>query len=282
MVSPEARLPDALVADVLDRLGTPVPGTDLEGLAALYAAWCRGVPWDNVQKRISVAERRPVLAGAEPEEFLRNFLAHGTGGTCWPSSGALHALLAALGFDARRAVAAMMYDRVGRVPNHATEIVRADGEEWLVDSSMLCERPLALRHGERTAIDDALHPMRAEPNDDGMWLVTWAAHARDEQIACWLFEDDVPQARFLERYEVSRVSGFSYGLIFRRNLADGVLSLNRTTRAFKDRQGTLATREVADRAAILIGEGGLSPEIVGRLPDDEPDPARSPGPSQSA
>jgi len=275
---PEPRLPDTLVGDVLERLDLRAPTTDLVGLTAMYAAWCREVPWDNVQKRITVAERRPVLAGADPDEFFRNFLRHGTGGTCWPSSGALHALLTALGFDTRRAVAAMMYDRAGKVPNHATEIVRADGEEWLVDSSMLCERPLALRHGERTAIDDPLYPMRAAPNDDGMWLVTWAAYARDEQIGCWLFEDDVPQARLLERYEASRTSGFSYGLTFRRNAADGVLSLNRTTRAFKDRQGTLTMREVADRAAILMGEGGLSPEIVARLPDDEPEPPRAPSP----
>lgn len=278
----EPRLPDSLVADVLGRLGVPALPPDLDGLTALYAAWCRHVPWDNVQKRISIVERRPVLAGAEPDEFFRNFLAHGTGGTCWPSSGALHSLLVTLGFDARRVVAAMQYDRRGKVPTHGTEIVRAAGEEWLVDSSMLYGRPLALRDGKSTVVDDPLHPLRAEPHDDGMWLVTWQVYARDEWVMCLLFEDDVPHARFLDRYEASRVSGFSYGLTFRRNLPDGVLSLNRMTRAFKDRQGTLTTEEVADRTAILVHEGGLSPEIVARLPEDEPDPVRPPAPPQSA
>lgn len=259
---------------MLARLGIVAPRPDAAGLAGLYLAWCRNVPWDNVQKRIAVAEGRPVLAGAEPVEFFENFLRDGTGGTCWPSSGALHALLVALGFEARRVVAAMYYDRRGKLPTHGTEIVRADGEEWLVDSSMLHERPLALHRGEITSIDDPLHPLRAEPNHDGMWLVTWRLYARDEQIACWLFEDNVPHARFLERYEASRTSGFSYGLTFRRSVPDGVLSLNRRTRAFKDRSGTITTQEVADRAAFLVREGGLSPEVVARLPEDEPEPVR--------
>lgn len=270
----EPRLPDSLVEQVLARLGIAKPRPDATGLATLYLAWCRNVPWDNVQKRITVAEGRPVLAGADPIEFFENYLRDGTGGTCWPSSGGLHALLSALGFDARRVVAAMLYGRRGKVPTHATEIVRADGEEWLVDTSMLFERPLPLRHGEDTSIDDPLHPLRAEPNDDGLWLVTWAAYARDEAITCWLFEDDVPQARFLERYEVSRTSGFSYGLTFRRSVTDGVLSLNRAVGAFKDRHGTITTRAVTDRTAFLVREGGLSPGVVARLPEDEPEPVR--------
>lgn len=84
----------------------------------------------------------------------------------------------------------------------------------------------------------------------------------------------VPHARYLERYEASRASGFSYGLTFRRSVADGVLSLNRTTRASKDRHGAITTQEIADRATLLVGEGGLSPGIVARLPDDEPEPPR--------
>jgi arylamine N-acetyltransferase len=266
-------LSDELAGRVLSRLGVE-PGTTAEGLAAVYRAWCSAVPWDNVQKRITVAERRPILAGADPVEFFENFLAHGTGGTCWPSSGALHALLATLGFDGRRAVAAMQYDRFGKSPNHGTEIVRVDGEEWLVDSSMLSGRPVPLRHGDVTEVRDALHPLRAEPNDDGMWLVTWASYARDEPITCWIYEDDVTHERFLERYEASRVSGFSYGLTFRRNRPDGILSVQGHTRRFKDASGQIESTEVADRGSVLVYEGGLSPEIVSRLPDDEPAPGR--------
>lgn len=278
---PEPRLPDALVERVLARLGIAPPRADADGLAALYLAWCRQVPWDNVQKRITIAEGRPLLAGAEPVEFFENFLRDGTGGTCWPSSGALHALLAALGFDARRVIGAMHPERSGRFANHGSEIVRVDGEEWLVDSSILNERPLPLRRGEATAIDDALHPMRAEPRDDALWLVHWSSYTGPEQIPCLLFEDDVTHESYLERYEASRGYGFSTYLTFRKNLADGVLSLRGTRRSLKRAAAELEEGPVADRRELLVREGGLSPEVVARTPDDLPEqPER--GRSQSA
>ncbi len=271
---PEPRLPDALVERVLARLDLPAaPQPDADGLAALYLAWCRQVPWDNVQKRITIAEGRPVLAGAEPVEFFENYLRDGTGGTCWPSSGALHALLVALGFDARRVIGSMHPERSGRRANHGSEIVRADGEEWLVDSSILNERPLPLRRGEVTAIDEALHPMRAEPRDDALWLVTWASYAGPDPIPCLLFEDDVSHAAYLERYEVSRTSGFSTYLMLRKNLAGGVLSLRGMKRSLKRVGADFEEGLVADRREMLVRETDLSPEVVRRIPDDEPQPA---------
>jgi len=272
---PEPRLSDGLVERVLARLGLATPRADSEDLGALYLAWSRAVPWDNVQKRISVAERHRILAGAEPEEFFENWLRHGTGGTCWPSSGAWHALLVALGFDARRVIGTMHPDRVpAGTANHASEIVRSDGEDWLVDSSMLNERPLPLHRGEPTRIDDPLHAIRAEPRPDALWHILWSSYVRPEMIPCLLFAEDVAHDAYLERYELSRVRGFSYGLTFRRNTAAGVLSVQRSTRTFKDRGGAIAQEEVRDRAGVLVDEGGLSPEIVRRLPEDEPEPPR--------
>ncbi|HUG56037.1 MAG TPA: arylamine N-acetyltransferase [Candidatus Limnocylindrales bacterium] len=275
-------LPEPLVAAVLERLGLPrAPSPDRDGLALLYRAWCRGIPWDNVQKRISVVERRPVLAGAEPEEFFANFLAHRTGGTCWPSSGALHALLRSLGFSARRAVGSMHHRRFGPNVNHGTTIVAVDGEDLLVDSSILNEVPLPLHRGETTAIQSAVHPIRAVPAGE-LWELLWAPMGRDEEVPCLLLEDDAPGERWSERYERSRVEGFSYTVTLRRNFSEGVLSLGNGRRAFKDANGAIASAAVDDTEVrrLLAEEAGLSPAIVARLPADEPDPraGRAPRP----
>jgi N-hydroxyarylamine O-acetyltransferase len=267
----EAELTDALVDRVLSRMGIAPPAATPAGLATLYRAWCRSVPWDNVQKRITVVERRALLGGAYPSEFFSNFVRHGTGGTCWPSAGALHALLTHLGFPARRAVAAMGFERWGRVTNHGTTIVRFDGEDLLVDSSILHDLPLPLREGAR--IDDPAHRMHVEL-EGGELVIRWTLHSRDEEMGCVLLEDDVPFARYLERYETSRETGFSYALTLTRGVGAGMLSVNRSLRAFRAADGSVTAADVPDRARVLVEGAGLSEEIVARLPADAPEPAR--------
>jgi len=53
-----------------------------------------------------------------------------------------------------------------------------------------------------------------------------------------------------------------------------VPSVQRSTRTCKDRGGAIEQEEVRDRSGVLVDEGGLSPEIVRRLPEDEPEPPR--------
>ena len=269
---PERALPDPLVDQVLARLGIAGPPATAAGLATVYGAWCEHVPWDNVQKRITVASKRETLAGADPVEFFENLVRHGTGGTCWPSAGALHALLVHLGFAARRGTATMAAERYGRIENHGTTIVRLDGADLVVDTSILHQVPLPLREGAR--IDDPAHRVRVT-RANGEWVLWWRHHSREFEVSCTLLDDDVPHARYLERYEASRVTGFSYALTFLKGARGGTLSLNRSERAFRDRDGSLATAIVADRGRVLIEEGGLSREIVAALPPDEPEPDRS-------
>src|SRR5688572_175456 len=97
------------LAPVLARLGVDRPEPDLAGLRRVYAAWCQRVPFDNVLKLVHLAAGRAgPLPGSTADDFFRSWLAHGAGGTCWAGNGALHDLLAALGFAATRATATML------------------------------------------------------------------------------------------------------------------------------------------------------------------------------
>ena len=99
----------ALFDRILGRLGfTSTPAADLEGLRAVYSAWCLEVPFDNVGKLIALRTTPDAtFPGMVGVEFLERWLTHGIGGTCWPSSNALYELLIALGFEARRIAASM-------------------------------------------------------------------------------------------------------------------------------------------------------------------------------
>ena len=158
-------LSPATTEAVLERLGfSGEPKPDADGLAAVYEAWCDHVAFDNVVKRIHLASGSAApIPNGPPEAFFASYLRHGSGGTCWPSSGALYALLSTLGFDARRSSGAMRDDLSGPIHSHGTVIVRIDGSEYWVDTSMLTRRVIPVQRGEEKTLDDPIHAARVEP-----------------------------------------------------------------------------------------------------------------------
>ena len=264
---------EALGSDLRDRalarLGfTAPPPVTVNGLSALYAAWDRCVPFDNLQKRLALATGpAAALPCATPEEFFARYFAHGTGATCWPSSAALHALLRACGFDAIRLAGTMAPSGVG----HASVLVRVAGQELLVDTWM-GECPLPLPPvGTVPGVEVA--GGRVELYGP-LWRVWYLHPARDEQCSFEVKERDVALPRVLAGYEASRTnSRFNTRLFARKNVVGGVVCITRGARYVRDADG-LTRRELAPKEVTqcLIEEFGYSEEIVARLPPDEPAP----------
>lgn len=268
---------------VVSRLGLPpaVP-TDLAGLRAVYAAWCLNVPFDNVRKLVALrtGDTGP-LPGTDATDFLEHFLEHGTGGTCWSSSNALFELVASYGFDARR-VAGSMRD-LG-VPGHGTIKVQIDGQDWLVDSSMLIMYPIPLR--DEVHVDrDPLFGVEVEPTD-GSHLVWFDTPPYDEYFPCRLLLDPVDFAFYAERYEISRTKGpFNHHLSVRYNRGSARAVIQGHTRhrnTTAGRESRSLTRDELVHA--LRHDVGLSAAMVQRFVDCgacdaafEP-PLNSPGP----
>lgn len=261
-----------LVERVLARLGFDRhPDRTPDGLRALYGAWGRTVAFDNLVKRVHLATGDPSpIPNVRSDRFFELHLRHGTGGTCWPTALALHALLSALGFEARLGSAAMWERHVGPEHNHGTVLVRLAGSDWLVDTSMLSEEPLRLSPTEVTERDDPVNPMRAEPVD-GLWRVWWQQPSSRRMIDCVLLADGVTRAHCAARYEVSRGrSPFNASTYVTRNVEGG--KLNAGGGARHEKRGTDLVVEALDRdalARLLVDELGFSEEIVARQPPDE-------------
>ena len=251
----------ALREQVLDRLGLPgPPRTDLEGLAALYGAWCARVPFDNVRKMIALRSRPDgPLPGLGAQDFFEQWLAHGAGGTCWPTSNALFELARALGFEARR-VAGSMRD-LG-VVNHASVKVRADGREWLVDSSQLTNVPLPL-DDQVFVHDDPVFPAEVEPLD-GTHVLWTHSPPNASHLPCRLLVDPAARAAYVAGYEASRTrSPFNQRLYVRRNRPGELLVLVGTTRFSRTARG-LDVRELGPGEACdaLREDAGLSDALI--------------------
>jgi N-hydroxyarylamine O-acetyltransferase len=261
-----------LTESVLAQLGlSDRPGPDRAGLDEVYAAWCRSVPFDNLVKRIHLASGSDApIPNGEPGAFFASWLAHGTGGTCWPSSGGLHALLVALGFDARRGSAAMFDNLFGPIHTHGTTIVRVDGADHWVDSSMLTNVPLPLVPREATRHDDAVRPVWAEPVDD-LWRVWWTSAVNGEEIGCLLLDGNVDGEHYLTRYEWSRGWGpFNTAVYATRNIGDARVSVSFDQRYERRTDGITSAPLGDDRERVLIEEFGYSEAIVAQLPADDP------------
>ena len=162
MNAPASPISRAIRDRVVERLGfQAAPAPDVDGLHALYAAWCARVPFDNVRKMIALRTPGAPLPGTTAEDFFEGWLRDGAGGTCWPSSQALWALLSAVGFDARRVVASMRDTGHG---SHGTVKVRVDDTDWLVDSSTLTNAPAPC--GVALYVNaDPVWPVEVEPVD---------------------------------------------------------------------------------------------------------------------
>lgn len=208
-------LPPALVDLIRKRFEiTGPPERDIEGLRAIYRAWCRSVPFDNVRKMISLRTEKPgPLPGGNAPEFFEAWLEHGCGGTCWPTSNALYSLLAAVGFAARRVTGSMR--DMGMV-NHGSVKVRLEDGDWLADSSLLTEVPLPLRENVFIS-EDPVFTAEVEAVD-GTHLIWCSAPPGCDHIPCRLLDDPADLPLYLERYEASRDRGpFNQRVYARRN-----------------------------------------------------------------
>jgi arylamine N-acetyltransferase len=251
--------------EVLARLGIEGPvAVDVDGLTDLYRRWSRSVPFDNIRKLIALrsGDDSP-LPGMDPDDFFAHWLEHGVGGTCWPTTSALTALLQWCGFDARM-VAASMFD-MGE-PTHGTTIVTLDGSEWLVDSSLLTEQPVPLGD-EVTAIDHPVYRTTATPVEEG-WLFAFPFIVADAVLPCRTISPDAVTHDFcVERYEVSRTfSPFNDQVHARRNDETGTTTFTQGMRYRRTADGLDDTEATGGGLAIaLADEFGLSEELVARL-----------------
>ena len=263
--------PDTTQA-VLAGLGlADAPPPDRAGLDRLYAAWCRRVPFDNLVKRIHlVSGSAAPFPNGDPEAFFARWLRDGTGGTCWPGAGALHALLATLGFDARRGSGAMRDDVSGPVHTHGTTLVRIDGLDLCADSSMLTGRVFPLRPGAETRLDDPLHAVRVEPVAS-RWRVWWTHPFLDEMVGFLLLDDDVDGRHYLDRYEWTRGrSPFNTAVYATRTAGDARVTVAFGRRFERRADGVSSVVLGRDRDRVLVEEFGYSEAIVARLPADDP------------
>jgi len=118
------------VMDILGYLDSPKKAPTLRYLNLLIHAYIRTVPWESVSRIIKRHTTRETKDCPRlPEEFWREAMQYGFGGTCFESSLAFFSLLTSLGYEGYLTVNDMG-DSIGC---HAAIVILLNGQKYLVD-----------------------------------------------------------------------------------------------------------------------------------------------------
>ena len=274
---PDPVISPDLMERALVKLGlTERPSLDLAGLNTLYAAYCSNVPAiDSIRKRIWFAgDQRPQLPGGDPTDYFENWLTHGTGGTCWPTNGAVYALVGSLGFDARRIAGCIVMEEYPGT-NHGSVVVTLDGVDYLVDGNLAAYEVLRLVPGTTTSAGKGIHRVSTVPIDGGFDVLWYQGHDREEQMTFRTEpeHDPVDHAFFLDRFDrTKQLSVFNDALFICRRLPDRIITIGRKNKIEVAADNTLTSTEINDveRRRLLIEEFDISEEMAEALPPDVP------------
>ena len=204
------------------------------------------------------------MPGLDTADFFQNWLVNGSGGTCWPSSNALFALISSYGFAARR-VAGSMYDLPD--PNHGTVKVCIDGTDYLADAGMLAVEPIAL-NGEFCIRSEG--PVRFEVEFQPEGIFFWSDFPPTaEFIPCRLRLDPVDLAFYKSRYEASRQFSPFNERLYLRKMNAGQIDVLLGNGHFRRVGGELEARTLsaAELCEAMHEIGGVSESLIERWAD---------------
>jgi arylamine N-acetyltransferase len=263
---------------VIEKLGLEDrPKLDLAGLNTLYVAFRAGVPADNIQKRIWFAsDQSTPPTGGDPIVFFENWLAHGTGGTCFPINGALCTLAQSLGFDARRIAGRMVLEEYPGT-NHGSVVTKLDGIDYLVDAQIPATAALPFDAKHPSATHDVRYDVTVEPRRDSSFDVSFPPAVKRDTRFKFRTEpenDPVDHSFFVEAYERTRIaSPFNDALYLCSHRPASIFALFRNSKIEIAPDNTVTQSDVSDdeRRRILIEEVGISEQAAEALPPDIPE-----------
>ncbi len=213
----DQKLSDSLTTHVLSFLDCPRKAPTLRYLNQLINSYIRKVPWESVSR---IVKRHETLETKDcprwPEEFWRDAIQHGFGGTCYESSLAFYSLLSTLGFEGYLTVNDMG-DTIGC---HAAVVVRLDRQKYLVDVTIPVHAAVRI-HPKKTIrrktafLDFTIRPVRENayqvershhPKRNAFTLIDKAISLPDyQEIVTDDYKDET--GRFLKSVVIVKVVG---------------------------------------------------------------------------
>lgn len=216
---------------VLAYLRVPAARATLRLLNGLISAYVQKVPWESVF-RIAKRQRTTQLSERPrwPEEFWRDAIQHGGGGTCFESNYAFLALLRSLGYEGYLTINNMG----STVGCHTAIVLLLDGQKRLVDVGIPIHTSLRIRADQITRTASYFHTYMVRPRQPGCYEIERNHHPKrniytlidqpvsDQAYRAALTQDYGDHGLFLDRLIINKVID---GKIWRFSSSDRPLQL---------------------------------------------------------
>jgi len=177
--------------NVCGYLGVTAQTPTLRHLNRLIHAYTTRVPWESVTR---ILKRHSTTSLSDcprwPEEFWRDAIAWGTGGTCFESSLAFYSLLGSLGYEAYLTVNDMGPSRAC----HAAIVVLLDGHKYLVDVTIPIYDAIRIDPLRNTRRRSRVHDYVLRPLGGNRYRVSRSHHPKKEGFT--LVDIPVPEAEY--------------------------------------------------------------------------------------
>lgn len=214
-----------LTGQVLTYLDCPPHTPTLRYLNRLIQAYIRRVPFESVS-RIVKRHSTPLTANCPrlPQEFWRDAMQHGFGGTCFESSFAFYHLLTALGYKGYLTVNDMGEKR----GCHAAIVVLLNGRKYLVDITIPVHVAIQINPRKATRRQTFCHDFTIRPVGKNKYAVMRSHHPK--KIAFTLIDVPVSISDYraiLER-DYTETGNFLKSVVMNKVIDD------KTTRFFSD------------------------------------------------
>jgi len=212
---------------ILDYLDCHIEAPTLRALNRLIHAYIRTVPFESVS-RIVKRHTTPLTANCPrlPQEFWRDAMQSGFGGTCFESSLAFYHLLTALGYKGYLTVNDMGESR----GCHAAIVVQLGGRKYLVDITIPVHVALEINPRKTTRRQTACHNFALRPLGKNKYEVTRSHHP--SRVAFTLIDVPVRAAA----YHVVVTNDYLETGHFLKSVVMNKLIDDKTTRFFSDQK----------------------------------------------
>ena len=167
-------LSSELTSRILSYLGCGREKPSIRYLNRLIKAYIRSIPWESVSRII----KRNTTAKTElcprlPEEFWREALQYGMGGTCFENSLAFFNLLESLGFDGYLTI-----NDMENPASHTASIIILNGQKYLADVAIPIHCALPIYNNQTTRRSNRFHQYTIRPNGNSRYSIERSHHPK--------------------------------------------------------------------------------------------------------